>query len=304
MMNVKKYSIVLSVVVVALFFYHTINKKSDYDTAAFAEETNKAENLETNQLKKQSLEVNNDDAILQENKSIFVQDNERVHESELASANNLEKNSSKKSDSKNLLEPTKEQRVKLEENFNKLFNVAKEKDWDKLLNSDNFLEEQNLDDTDFLTFALLQAVINDAPFSVILEFINRGAKLSSDVLFVLSSKQNVELALKLENLGLKYTAVDQEGRNALYYAMTNLNKRDMFEFLLTRGVSPKRTNDKNDLILRALDGCPIYKNSPYFVERLLQKGEKIMAIHRSKYTDLVFNNALCLKKLMPIFANN
>jgi hypothetical protein len=194
-----------------------------------------------------------------------------------------------------------EKKANIDNVFKDIFDNVGNKDWDALLKTTENFDIDGLEDKAMLTFALTQAISNGAPLDVLVDFLNRGAELNVNILFAVALRQDVEIAKVFVDYGMDLDLRDVQGRNALYYSLSDLRKRNMFEYLVSNGVSTKTSDTTNDLMSTVLAGCDGSANVFYYIKRLLSLGEIIHPVHREIYFDLVLNNKLCVKKISPFF---
>ena len=194
------------------------------------------------------------------------------------------------------------EKARIDEGFKDFFESVTNKDWDALMKNTEDFKIDGLEDKAMLTFALTQAVSRGAPLDILLNLLNRGAEFNAEILFAVAIRQDVNIAQAFVDYGLNLHQRDAQDRSALYYAMSNLRTKNMFEYLVANGVSTNIAVPENDLISAALTGCNASNNVDYFIKRLLSLGEKIQAAHRRMYLDLVLNNGMCVKKISPYFA--
>ncbi|MEP1383714.1 MAG: hypothetical protein ABJK64_07945 [Paraglaciecola sp.] len=187
--------------------------------------------------------------------------------------------------------------------FEDVFGSVARKDWDSLVNITELFDIEGLEDGPLLTFALVKAVSNGAPWTVLLDLLNQGAELNSDVLFASVTRQDVIIIKAFVEYGMDLHQQDTHGRGALYYSLFNLHERNMFDYLIANGVSNESNNPEQNLITRVLTGCNSSVDVSYYIQRLISLGENILPTNRKQYIDLTLNDALCVNSISTYFSD-
>lgn len=199
---------------------------------------------------------------------------------------------------------SKEEEAQIAKAFKDIYESIANKNWDALIKNAETFPIDELEDKFMLTFALTQAIANGAPLEVLVSLLNRGAELNSEILFVAAVRQDVTIIKTLVEYGLNLHSSDRQGRNALHYALSNLNdtsNASMFEYLTSNGVSTSIPDPEKDLISSVLVACSYSNNVGHFIQRLLFLGEKILPYHRQKYNQLALENSLCVRQISQYF---
>lgn len=135
------------------------------------------------------------------------------------------------------LDPENAEKVKAhaEEYFKGMFSNVRSKNWDALIEQVKQSGIEGVKDDAMVTLALIQAVAKGAPIDVLLKLIDEGAQLSHGVLVGAVIRRDIKIIDALVGRGLNLHLRDPEGRTALYYSLTDLRKREVFDYLISQG---------------------------------------------------------------------
>ncbi|WDE05240.1 hypothetical protein SG34_028790 [Thalassomonas viridans] len=177
-----------------------------------------------------------------------------------------------------------------------LFKTAANHEWDNFVETITPLEDI---DPKVLDLALLQAITNNAPFEIIEQLLNKGAQFSPGIIHSLALKNNVKLTKRLLPLGLNLHEIDHLGRNAVSYTLMAFQSREMFNFLLTHGVSVKPSRYGPDPLDASLK-YSVKNDAVYYVQKLIGYGAPIEKSHYQLVDQIKHNNVLVYNQLKEI----
>ena len=187
----------------------------------------------------------------------------------------------------------------LNQNMQGLFESAQQADWGGFNNAVDFLE---LEDVNTLSLALFQAILNNAPFTIIENLLSRGAIFLPNTAQMLALRNNVRLTKDLLPLGLDLHVVDQTGKNALSHTLISFQSREMFDFLLTNNVDVKPSPNGLDPLDMALQYSVYNAQGIYYVKQLIAHGSPIESSHiqlLAQIQELNPKNYEKIAKLLP-----
>ncbi|WDE11401.1 hypothetical protein [Thalassomonas haliotis] len=177
--------------------------------------------------------------------------------------------------------------TELNKNMQGLFESAQKADWEKFNSTVDFLESE---DSNTLSLALFQAVLNNAPLTVIENLLSRGAVFIPQTAQMLALKNNVKLTKNLLSLGLDLHVVDQSGKNSLSHTLVSFQSKEMFDFLLVHNVNVKPNPNGLDPLDMALQYTLYNAQGIYYVRKLLEYGAPIESSHIQLLTQMKENN--------------
>ena len=150
-------------------------------------------------------------------------------------------------------------------------------EWDKFSKAVN-----SLDGTEegMLDFSLFNAIVNDAPFNLINDLLNRGANLVPSIAPMLALKNNLPLMKKLVPYGLDLHGIDEQGKNALNHSLVHIGNKAMFDYLLVNNVSVKPSVRAVDPLDQALGHLQTQNDAIYYVDKLVSYGAPIEISHQ------------------------
>ncbi|MEH8016931.1 hypothetical protein MN202_06800 [Rheinheimera muenzenbergensis] len=112
-----------------------------------------------------------------------------------------------------------------------LFPKDRNIDWERfLVELDNVASEN----TTYIASKINSALINGAPFNIVVDILNRGHQLNGTHLASLATNLSVDELKKLENYGVDWSLTSSAGSNALVRSILNKGGPDVFEYLLNK----------------------------------------------------------------------
>lgn len=178
----------------------------------------------------------------------------------------------------------------------KFFINASNRNWKSFIIT---LEAIELDTPEFINIALLQAILNDAPLKLIEDLLNRGANFQPGIIHTLVQKGNLDLIKQLHSLGLDLHDLDRHERNALFYAVESMKSREIFNFLLSSGVSVRSSSKGPDLLDASLNNLALGKReSIYYIDKIIAFEAPIQASHEEALKALAASNTHAFEQLM------
>ncbi|MCL1052237.1 hypothetical protein L2755_21870 [Shewanella abyssi] len=158
-----------------------------------------------------------------------------------------------------------------------------EGDWKRFLELNTRIFEIS---PDLMSLAILQAITANAPLSVIEELIFAGGEIPEQAILVLAIKRNYELASSLTPYGLDLYYVDDQQRNAYYFAAMGSSDNPEFLFFLARNnvsfVYPEDGDDALSLLIKA----PSINAKSESIATIIKLGHRITNIHLQLMNDL------------------
>ena len=175
----------------------------------------------------------------------------------------------------------------------KLFELSNSGQWDEFL---KFSKELNNGGDDLLNLALHQAISNNAPIFTIEELLNNGAEFQPTSIHVLTIKNNVNLTKEMIKYGLDIHGLNKNNENAIYTSLEYVNSKEMFDFLLSQGVS---FNDDRQLsaIQKAVNLSMNNDEGFYFLKRLIENGAQFSESDNQKIELLIQSAPDLYKKI-------
>lgn len=156
--------------------------------------------------------------------------------------------------------------------------MAKNGQWEQFVSAFEGLEHYG---SEMLDLSLYQAVVLNAPWTVIDELITKGANITDGLALVLASKNNLELFSKLVEKGLNIHATDYLGKNTIEYSLKGGgNKLEFVKFLLQNNVSLTPSYVVRDPLDSAIEGYSKGAVSLAVVSILMDYGAQIEQSHK------------------------
>lgn len=193
--------------------------------------------------------------------------------------------------------------LKIQKDIMALSSAASDKNWRAF---DETLASLEHIDQNMLNLALLKAISSNAPFEIISSLLNNGAQFSAGIINTLALKNNVALTRKLIPLGMDLHALDRLGRNAINYTLLSFQSKEMFDFLISHGVSIKTNSEEPDALAMALSHTINY-DATYYIQRLIDYGSPIESDHIQLLQEISKTNKPIYEQLKvnaPEFFNN
>ncbi|MGZ9899135.1 hypothetical protein [Shewanella gaetbuli] len=158
-----------------------------------------------------------------------------------------------------------------------------EGDWKRFLELNTKIFEIS---PDLMSLAILQAITANAPLSVIEELIFAGGEIPEQAILVLALKRNYELARSLTSYGLDLYYVDDQQRNAYYFAaMGDSNNPEFLFFLARNNVSFVYPDEGDDALSLLIKAPRVYAKSES-IATIIKLGHRITNNHLELMNDL------------------
>ncbi|WDE05854.1 hypothetical protein SG34_002655 [Thalassomonas viridans] len=188
----------------------------------------------------------------------------------------------------------------LNQNMQGLFESAQQADWESFNSTVDFLESE---DGSILSMALFQAVLNNAPLTIIENLLHRGAIFFPNTAQMLALRNNVKLTKALLPLGLDLHAVDLSGKNSLSHTLVSFQSKEMFDFLLANNVDVKPSPNGLDPLDMALQYTLNNAQGVYYVKQLLAYGAPVESSHMQLFSQIQKQNPYNYEKIAVFIPN-
>lgn len=180
-----------------------------------------------------------------------------------------------------------------------LFSEKNKVDWNQFLEE---LEQSTIESPRYADIKIMSALINEAPFEIVLEIMNRGHQLNGSHLLTLASYFTVDEFKKLENYGVDLSLPSGDGSNVLVRSLLNKAGPELFEYLLSK--DELVLNDDIDIVKEVLMLSGRLNRPVKYVKMLIERGAPVTEDTKKWIeSDLRKNNfkyyAVVKSRLMP-----
>ena len=188
--------------------------------------------------------------------------------------------------------------------FNRIVLHTNKKQWQKAIDEAALLMEQDntSGDMSYYNFILAQAVLHNAPLSIINNLIDQNAKLEGDEGLLLAMQDNLKLMKELVPLGLDLHYINTSGKSVISQSIQS-NSQKVFDYLLANNVNIESPKGTYDSLNYALDNLLNSKSeyNDHFITQLLGHGKKINSSHKQQLELIAIKQPNYYNKIAHLF---